>query len=658
MTAAVPPLARIGPAVVTGGLVLFAGWTLAYELALLTGLRAVPTLLVGLLAGVVVLVTLRRLPGAATEHVVALPGLRATVAVVVLALAATCLALLGHRALAVGLGVIGAGVGLVDAFRRSDSSPREAVPADGSVPDEDVLADSRLWVVGWSAALVSGGLASVVVRPDGDDAYFVNLSTWVAERGSFPLRDTMISPDRFPALSSHSPPIHSVEALIGTVARVLGIEAGTAAYVLVPPVATVFAVLVLTWVVERAHIPAAPMAVLAAVGFLWTAGSTGYGFGNFFAVRIWQGKAMLVAIALPLVLVLGARLLRRGAPRHHVLFGAAVVAGLGMSNTATFVLPVMIAGLVLAALALREFRGAARLVLWSLLPLLAGVVAVVLAPATPTGADLAAEGFTAGVADQVRDPLTTVPGGSGVLAITALAIGAGVLGIRERTWRTATLGTIVAGGIALLPPVRGLFDVVGLESVLWRMWWILPVPVLVAGLVGAVAGRVRAPRTRALAAVAAAAVVATAPLVNGWWVGSERNGARIAMPLTWKVPKGVLAEARFVERISEPGDTALVPWDTSRVLSALTVDVQPVAARRAYLAAYAATPEARSGSRLELQEFADEHTPDTNSIADDLDAVGVDTACVGRSRGRAVDLLEANGFQVVGSLGTVTCLRR
>jgi hypothetical protein len=190
------------------------------------------------------------------------------------------------------------------------------------------------------------------------------------------------------------------------------------------------------------------------------------------------------------------------------------------------------------------------------------------------------------------------------------------------------------------------------------MWWIIPVPVLVAGIVGAVAGRVPVPRTRAVVAVTTAAAVALVPLVGGWWLGSERNGARLATPLTWKVPRGIVAEARFVERISEPGDIALVPWDTSRVLAALTVDVQPVAARRAYLPAYATTPEAEAGSRQELQEFADERTPDTNTIADDLDAVGVDTACVGPSRGRAIELLQANGFEVVGTQGTLTCLRR
>lgn len=124
------------------------------------------------------------------------------------------------------------------------------------------------------------------------------------------------------------------------------------------------------------------------------------------------------------------------------------------------------------------------------------------------------------------------------------------------------------------------------------------------------------------------------------------------------MPRGALSEARFIEQVSQPGDIALAPWDTSRVLAALTVDVQPVSARRAYLPTYAGTPEAQAGSREELQEFADERTPGTDTIGDDLDAVGVDTACVGTSRGRAIDLLEANGFEVVGVINNLTCLRR
>ncbi len=668
MTRLTPFLARLGPAVVTGALVLFAAWTVAYELALVTGLSAVPTLLVGLAGGAVVLVMLHRVDGTSGEHVVPLPGPRTTLVVLALTLTAIGLSLSGHRSLALAVAVVGAGGGLVVTLRGSsrsrpdvDAPGSHEVDTDGHEVDTDGHSDPLLWVVGWAAALASGALATVIVRPDGDDAYFVNLSTWVAERGSFPLRDTMISPDQFPALRSHSPPVHSVEALIGTVARLLDIEGATAAYVLVPPLATVLGVLGLTWLVEQARIPAAPAGLLAAVGFLWTTGSSGYSFGSFFAVRIWQGKAMLVAVVLPLVLLLGTRLLRRGGVRHHVLFAAAVIASLGTSNTATFVVPVTIAGLVVGGLALREVRGALRVALWVWIPLVAGLVTVRLAPASPTRAQLIAEGFAALVdvdaAGQARDPLTTVPGNNGLLLLTVLAIGVGLLGMRALTLRTVTMGVVLTGGIALLP-LRGIFDVLGLGSVLWRMWWIIPVPLLVAGVVGAVAGRVTQPRTRALVAVPTAVIVALVPLLGGWWVGSERNGARIATPLRWKVAKGVSAEARFVESVSRPGDTVLAPWDTSRVLAALTVDVQPVAARRAYLPSYATDPAAQAGRREALQEFVDERTPPTDTIGDDLDAVGVDTACVGSSREEAVNLLEANGFQQVGTVGSLVCLRR
>jgi hypothetical protein len=162
----------------------------------------------------------------------------------------------------------------------------------------------------------------------------------------------------------------------------------------------------------------------------------------------------------------------------------------------------------------------------------------------------------------------------------------------------------------------------------------------------------------AAGAAAAAALVGLAPLVGGHWVGAGSNGARLGSPLTWKVPGGALREARFVESISERGDTVLAPWDTSRVLAGLTVDVQPVSARTAYLRSYAGTPTAHAGARLTLQNFADKATPATNTIAQPLDLLSVDTACVGRSRERAIELLEENGFSEVGSKGSITCLRR
>ena len=268
---------RAGRSVVTGALVLFAVWTLVYQVALFTGLPATPSLAVAAVLGVVALVGLSRLRPGDGRDPVGFPGAAA-------ALAVRGRGAGGHgpgrspslRLAALALGVVSALVALVmssrwaprlEALRRfradADDAPRtNRRPTALATTRHPARAVPRRRPgcgppAGWSA-MVSGGLAAIIASPDGDDAYFVNLSTWVAERGNFPLRDTMISSDVFPAIQGHSPPIHSVEGLIGSIARVLGLEAGTVTYVLVPPLVTVLAVLVLTLLVAEAGIPAAP----------------------------------------------------------------------------------------------------------------------------------------------------------------------------------------------------------------------------------------------------------------------------------------------------------------------------------------------------------------------------------------------------------------
>ena len=88
------------------------------------------------------------------------------------------------------------------------------------------------------------------------------------------------------------------------------------------------------------------------------------------------------------------------------------------------------------------------------------------------------------------------------------------------------------------------------------------------------------------------------------WIWSPDNGSRWISPLEWKVPVGAEREARVALDVSRPGDVILAPWDTSRVLSGMSVDVHPVSARSLYLSTYAGEPAAHSAQRAELQRFA------------------------------------------------------
>jgi len=355
------------------------------------------------------------------------------------------------------------------------------------------------------------------------------------------------------------------------------------------------------------------------------------------------------------------RLVRHGGPRAHALFAAALVAAVGVSNTAAFLVPVLVGGLVLAAVATAHWRGALRLVAWTVYPVVMGVLSIVLAPTAATPAQLVAEGFPVGPTSDGMDPVQTVPGGGGMLVVTAVALAVGALGIGDRFLRTGAIGTIVTAGLALLPPVRDVLREVGLWSVVWRMWWAIPVTLLLAGTVGAVAHWTQGRRglLPQVAVGGAAAAVALVPLIDGQWVGSPVNHSRLVTSLAWKLPRGSLAQAEFIEAHSAPGDVVLVPSNASRALAALTVDVHPVAARAFYLPNYAAEEDAHAGLRAELQRFADKSTPqDPTRLVEGLDVLDVRTACVSSSRGAAVRLLEEQGFHEVGTTHRLTCLQR
>jgi hypothetical protein len=400
------------------------------------------------------------------------------------------------------------------------------------------------------------------------------------------------------------------------------------------------------------------VALLATVGYLWTAGRSGYGLGGFFAVRIWQGKAMLVSIAVPLVFLFGTRLIRTRSVRAHALFAAAVVASVGVSNTAVFLVPVLVAGLVLAALALGEWRGSLRVAVWMIYPAAMGVLTRALAPVGPTREQLVAEGFPVGLPSTVGEPTMTVPGYAGMLAVTALAIGVGTLGIGNRVMRLGAAGTIITAGLTLLPPVRLLMRELGLWSVLWRVWWAIPIALLLAGTVGAAAHWVSGRRLVPFAVAATALFVVLVPLVGGRWVGAAETGARFVRPTAWKLPDRAFKEAVLVESLSEPGDVVLVPTSTARSLVARTVDVRPVFARPIYLPWYAGTPEAHAGERAVLQRFADVTTPkDPTEIAEALDVLDVRTVCLRNHRGGGIRLLEDQGFDKVARKHGITCLQ-
>lgn len=644
--------------------VAFGSWTLVYQVALVTGLGATVALLAAVvLTAVVGYAVLPAFGPGASRDVATRPGWRALAVAASTALVAGALGLAGRRGLMIAVVVAAAAAWVVvQALVRRRGGSAEAEPhRAGTALRQGRPGEAGLWLVAWFWALACAVLTAVTARPDGDDAYFVNLAEWVADRGTFPTRDTMLADEAFPALKSHSPPVHSIEGLFGAVGHVAGMRGGVVTYLVAAPALTALAVLALAWLVSLSRVRLAPLALSAAVVFLLASGGSGASFGNFFALRMWQGKATLATLVIPLVTAAAIAYIGRGGWRRLAVLALAVVGTVGASNTAVFLVPVLLGGLVVAAWVRGGLRRAAGVAATLAYPLLCGVLVLLLAPDIPepvAGAE---------TASRPLNPLVAVPGRHGLFVVTIIAVTLGWAGLRSRAARAVAVCVTLAAGVALLPPVTDvLVSAAGVGSVIWRMWWTVPVPLLVAGVVGLAADVVRRPslvtgalgRLAPAVPVAAALAVALVPLVGGKWIFTTANGARWVSPLSWKVPVGAEVEARGALEVSRDGDVVLVPWDAARVLAGMSVDVHPVSARAIYLPAYAGIPDAKVEERTELQKFADSRTPPAQTLRPLVEALSVDTACVSDRRGKAVDALEEIGFEVVSEPGDLVCLRR
>ena len=127
--------------------------------------------------------------------------------------------------------------GLCDRRTRADRCPPGSAPARRTPIQEPaaVAARSRFsarWVdtlVVLTAAPWGSGHCSSTGGAR-DDAYYINLSTWVVAHDHFPLRDTMFSDQVLPTSYGGGFPITSIEGLIGSLARLLHLPAPTMAY--------------------------------------------------------------------------------------------------------------------------------------------------------------------------------------------------------------------------------------------------------------------------------------------------------------------------------------------------------------------------------------------------------------------------------------------
>ena len=197
------------------------------------------------------------------------------------------------------------------------------------------------------AVLVTSGAS----RPDRDDAQYVSLAVASMDSPSEPLLgfDSLYR-SGLPVVEQTLHFVQTYELMIGVLAEITRLPVPLLYYVILPALWAVISV-VAHWLLLRRFLPAGPamvaLASLVALLILWGDGHRA--FGNFAFVRLFQGKAVFLLVGLPLLV--HAALEFRGAPSVRSGFALLLhqCAATGFTTNGLVLAPVAVALVLLAA---------------------------------------------------------------------------------------------------------------------------------------------------------------------------------------------------------------------------------------------------------------------------------------------------------------------
>ena len=527
------------------------------------------------------------------------------------------------------------------------------------------------WAIGAGLALIS----SATLRPQSDDTNYLNLSTWIAERGTMPTRDTIYSDQVFT-----TKPLGSAwESMWGVVAHITGISAPTLLYVIAVPVLTLLSVLALDRGLRSMHVRHTNFAILVVSIFLILDGKNIFSFGVFHGPRIWQGKSFFVSAMIPLLIAAGIVWARSGRRNDLIRFLLIGIATAGLTTTATMLVPMIVVVIAAVVGYQRGIRDAGWTLLAMLAPLYVGLAFrgsheddQALGDWAGNVIGLARPGNIISGLTQLPDPNEFVRWMSRPplhAALFALVMCWGFIGAESRTARRVIAGLSVMWAIVYLPPVLAVIEeFTGVQAISWRFWWLLPIPMLVGAAASAVAaGLIRITavnKHRTLSLVIGLAILLALIVVPGKLVWNSSLGqvngqsARLMWPPGWKVFGGYLEAKIILDEIAQDGDIVAARSNIEKSLAATTVRIHPVLPKIGWFTQAGGSQAAESlPDRLQIRQFTssqpDPQLPELNlqDLPNALDRVGVNVICLDADRTDDIDLAKTwgytNGAQVV-----------
>ena len=408
----------------------------------------------------------------------------------------------------------------------------------------------------WAFSALAVGMTLLAHRPDGDDGIYISIAAGMADFPSRPLLrfDATYGLEGLPIFF---PPyrLHSIEALYGTLSLLTGMSAVAASHLVSAPFWALMAPLALARFMRASDPRNWAWGVAGALAFLLMDGAAHGSWGNIAFARMFQGKAVFLTVFLPLVLAYALEFARSPSPRGWLLLFAALVASVGVSSTAVWVGPLMAGAALLGSW--RPGRGMEK-------PLAAGFAACLY----PLGAGLLMRGPAAKVLANLTLPdgaavpmlLETVRYGLGPHphAYACLALAAAAAFFRRSDAPGRTVALLLAFFLFIFNPVvapQAALSLLG-PPTFWRVFWILPLPLL-AGMAAMLAADSASGR--------GVRILAGLVLASSLWTGrpvlAASNGVTLKAP-GLKVP----AEYPLVLTLNAavpPGGLVLAPDEVS-----------------------------------------------------------------------------------------------
>ena len=382
--------------------------------------------------------------------------------------------------------------------------------------------------------LCGAALTLVSHRPDIDDAQYLN---FVVTAMDFP-QEALYS--RSGLWSDPSMPLeypiyrlHSYELLVAALSQITGLDHQALYYLALPALFGAAAVLV-HWQLARYLLPRGAISILIIwLTLIIALGETHRAFGNFAFVRLFQGKSLLVTVALPFCLLLGLRFAESPGWRRGLALGMIIVCSLGLSSSALVTVPVIVGATGAAALLNVSGRNIKFIIIGATLFAagFAAIGAVILSDAS------LGNGLYGGVQPSVSNGLYMVLGDGllGTLVLGLLPLAA--LFVADKRRGKIFAATILIFILTLLNPWTAPFLAEMLDLALqWRIFWAVPLLLCAALALAGLSNRLLAdwPQLPS-AALLCLTVVALLWLSNRWSL-SEANGVTIGVPEAKVVP--------------------------------------------------------------------------------------------------------------------------